>query len=299
MNNATGMVTSIQRFSLNDGPGIRTTVFFKGCNLRCVWCHNPETIRVQNDLMFYPDKCIGCGHCLPVCPAEAIGTGGAFDRAKCTGCGACAEICFPGAREMAGHETTVEEVMAEIRQDVRYYENSGGGVTLSGGEVFCQNRFADALVSACAAENIPAAVETNLLGDFDSIAAVLKKVSLVMFDVKLFDSAAHRQYTGSGNEVILANIRRLDAMGIPLIARTPLIPGITDTVENISAIAGFLSGLQNLQYYELLNFNPLGGAKYPALNMTDECTTLRPLTAEQLQRLREVAAASGIQVKIG
>ena len=138
-----------------------------------------------------------------------------------------------------------------------------------------------------------------MLCDFDRIEAVLKKVSLVMFDVKLFDSAAHRQYTGSGNEVILANIRRLDAMGIPLIARTPLIPGITDTTGNITAIAGFLSGLQHLQYYELLNFNPLGGAKYPALNMTDECATLSPLTAAQLERLRSAAAASGIQVKIG
>ena len=134
-----GMITDIQRFSLNDGPGIRTTVFLKGCNLHCAWCHNPETIRKKNELMVYPANCIGCGHCVPVCPsgARSIAAGVLqFDRSRCTACGACAAVCFPGALKMAGRSVSVEEVMGEILQDHAYYADSGGGVTLSGGELF-------------------------------------------------------------------------------------------------------------------------------------------------------------------
>ena len=149
----TGLISAIQRFSLNDGPGIRTTVFFKGCNLRCAWCHNPETFNMANELLTYPEKCINCGHCIPVCPAGAhtVSPEGvkSFDRQKCTGCGKCAAICFPGAMEMAARTMSVAEVMAETIQDMAYYKDSNGGVTLSGGEVFCQKEFAGNLIDAC------------------------------------------------------------------------------------------------------------------------------------------------------
>lgn len=298
-----GMITDIQRFSLNDGPGIRTTVFLKGCNLHCAWCHNPETIRKKNELMVYPANCIGCGHCVPVCPsgARSIAAGVLqFDRTRCTACGACAAVCFPGALKMAGRSVSVAEVMGEILQDRAYYADSGGGVTLSGGELFCQAEFADALIDACREEKIPVAVETNLNWQFESVRPILDKLDLIMFDVKIFDSVEHKRWTGVENAELLDNARRLDTLDRPLIARTPLIPGATDSAENIRAIAGFLRNFRNLRCYELLNFNPLGESKYRALEEKNPFVSARPLKPEALNRLREAAESVGnLTIQIG
>ena len=298
-----GMITDIQRFSLNDGPGIRTTVFLKGCNLHCAWCHNPETIRKKNELMVYPANCIGCGHCVPVCPsgARSIAAGVLqFDRSRCTACGACAAVCFPGALKMAGRSVSVAEVMGEILQDRAYYADSGGGVTLSGGELFCQAEFADALIDACREEKIPVAVETNLNWQFESVRPILDKLDIIMFDVKIFDSVEHKRWTGVENAELLDNARRLDTLDRPLIARTPLIPGATDSAENIRAIAGFLRNFRNLRCYELLNFNPLGESKYRALEEKNPFVSARPLKPEALNRLREAAESVGnLTIQIG
>lgn len=298
-----GMITDIQRFSLNDGPGIRTTVFLKGCNLHCAWCHNPETIRKKNELMVYPANCIGCGHCVPVCPsgARSIAAGVLqFDRSRCTACGACAAVCFPRALKMAGRSVSVAEVMGEILQDRAYYADSGGGVTLSGGELFCQAEFADALIDACREEKIPVAVETNLNWQFESVRPILEKLDLIMFDVKIFDSVEHKRWTGVENAELLDNARRLDTLDRPLIARTPLIPGATDSAENIRAIAGFLRNFRNLRCYELLNFNPLGESKYRALEEKNPFVSARPLKPEALNRLREAAESVGnLTIQIG
>ena len=298
-----GMITDIQRFSLNDGPGIRTTVFLKGCNLHCAWCHNPETIRKKNELRVYPANCIGCGHCVPVCPsgARSIAAGVLqFDRSRCTACGACAAVCFPGALKMAGRSVSVEEVMGEILQDHAYYADSGGGVTLSGGELFCQAEFADALIDACRKEKIPVAVETNLNWQFESVRPILEKLDLIMFDVKIFDYVEHKRWTGVENAELLDNARRLDTLNRPLIARTPLIPGATDSAENIRAIAGFLRNFRNLRCYELLNFNPLGESKYRALEEKNPFVSARPLKPEALNRLREAAESVGnLTIQIG
>ena len=299
---AEGWITEIQRFSLNDGPGIRTTVFFKGCSLNCAWCHNPETIRPRSELMTYPARCIGCGHCVEVCPSGAHfkqeGAVG-FDRTKCVNCGKCAEVCFPGAMVMSAKKTTAAKVMAEIVQDRAYYKDSGGGVTLSGGEVFCQPAFAEALISACRAEKIHVAAETNLQWDFEAIRPLLEQLDLVMFDLKLADPEAHRLWTGVDNTRILANLRKLDLLGVPLIGRTPLIPGATDAKENISAVAAELSSLKNLIRYELLNFNPLGGSKYQALEMEDRFASALPLDKEHLSELVRAAKSAGIKVVLG
>lgn len=298
-----GMITDIQRFSLNDGPGIRTTVFLKGCNLHCAWCHNPETIRKKNELMVYPANCIGCGHCVPVCTsgARSIAAGVLqFDRSRCTACGACAAVCFPGALKMAGRSVSVAEVMGEILQDRAYYADSGGGVTLSGGELFCQAEFTDALIDACREEKIPVAVETNLNWQFESARPILEKLDLIMFDVKIFDSVEHKRWTGVENAELLDNARRLDTLDRPLIARTPLIPGATDSAENIRAIAGFLRNFRNLRCYELLNFNPLGDSKYRALEEKNPFVSARPLKPEALNRLREAAESVGnLTIQIG
>lgn len=293
------LITDIQRFSLNDGPGIRTTVFFKGCNMRCAWCHNPETLSFEGDLLFYPNKCIHCGKCFAACPvgahrlADGIHT---IDRSLCIRCGRCAEICYAQALTMSGKEMTVAEILAEVRQDKAYYASSGGGVTLSGGEVLCHVEFATELAKACRAEGISVALETNLSQPLERIAPLLEQVDLVMADCKLFDDGLHRRYTGLSNETVLENVRAIES--VPMIVRTPLIPGVTDTRENLRAIAEFLAGKENLKYYELLNFNPLGSAKYAGLGADNAFASARPYTREQLEAFRSMVADI-VSVKVG
>lgn len=294
-----GNVTDIQRFSLNDGDGIRTTVFLKGCNMRCRWCHNPETIKPVNDILLYESSCIHCGKCFSVCPrgAHRLDENVHFiDKDKCTGCGRCVDICYAEALKFSSKSMSVEEVMFQILQDKAYYEMSGGGVTLSGGEVFCQSEFAEAIIDACREEGIAAAVETNLLHDFKSIEHILRKLSMVMFDIKLFDRELHKKYTGVDNEIIFENAKKLDKLGVPLVVRTPLIPGVTDTEDNLLRTAEFVSGLKNARYFELLNFNPLGESKYIALRYDNEFRNARPLNQKQLERISELLKEYKIKI---
>lgn len=295
------MVTDIQRFSLSDGDGIRTTVFLKGCNMKCTWCHNPETISRGAELMFYRTRCIGCGKCFEVCPvgAHKISDGEhIIDREACVSCGKCANTCYAEALTMCGKEMTVEDVVAQVIQDKPYYANSNGGVTISGGEVLCNLDFAIELARACHAENINVAIETNLSFPFEKIKPFLSELDAVMFDIKLADDEAHKLHTGISNKTILENARKIDELGIPLTVRTPLIPGITDTVENISKIAKYISGLKNLVRYELLNFNPLGESKYKGLDKNNAFEEARPLCEDTLAQLKAAAESHGVVTKI-
>ncbi len=296
-----GNITDIQRFSLHDGPGIRTTVFLKGCNMCCVWCHNPETISFGNDLLFYEKNCIHCGYCLGICEngAHSLDQNGvhAIDRSKCKLCGKCVAGCFSEALKFASRSVSEDEVMKEILSDRAYYEESGGGVTLSGGEALCQLEFAERIIDRCKAEKISVAVETNLLHDFEKIEHILKKLDLVMFDIKIFDGDEHKKYTGVSNTLILENAKKLDGLGIPFIVRTPLIPGITDSNENILAIAKFTSGLKNLTVYELLNFNPLGASKYSALNTDNRLKDAKPLSKERLEEIAELTKNFNVKIR--
>ncbi len=267
-------VTNIQRFSLNDGPGIRTTVFLQGCNLRCAWCHNPETI--------------------PMRPVEM------FHRHKCIGCGKCAEGCTAGARVMSSREMSVGDAMAEIRQDRLYYDRSGGGVTVSGGEPLLHREFVTALADACRAEGIRIACETNMSLPWRLIGPILRKMDLIMCDIKLDRTQDHREWTGSDNQMIFNNIGRASLLGVPVIVRTPLVPGITDTPGNIRAIAGFVAKLGNVARYELLNWNPLGGSKREALGEADRFADAKPLAPARLEELRAALADfPSLEVKIG
>ena len=297
-----GIVTEIQRFSLQDGPGIRTTVFLKGCNMHCSWCHNPETLKHMPEIMFYPIRCIGCGKCGEVCPqgAHSIANGvHTIDRDVCVGCGKCAEACYAEALQKCGTRMSAKQIMDEVVQDKPYYDNSNGGMTISGGECLCQSAFVEQLIDAAHERGIHAAIETNLSFDFARIEDVLHKCDLVMFDIKLMDDEMHKKYTGVSNAKVLENAKRLDELGIPFIVRTPLIPGVTDTDENVAAIADYIKDMKHLVRYELLNFNTLGGAKYESLAAENAHADARPLNKARLDELSAIVAHAGIQGKVG
>ena len=245
-----GMIADIQRASVHDGPGLRTTVFFKGCPLHCEWCHNPECISFEQQILYYPEKCIHCGR--------------------------CSEGCYTGAKVICGREYTVEELMAELLQDKEYYTN-GGGVTFSGGEPLAQKAFLSEVIDACKAQDIHCAIETSLIY-YDE--AVLKKLDLVMADLKIWDDALHRQYTGVSNEKIKENFRRLGALGVPVTARTPVIPGIRQGIEQNAA---FLKGLKHVEKYELLPYHPLGESKRQAMGLNR--TGFQQPTKEYMKQL--------------
>lgn len=296
-----GLVSNIQRFSLTDGSGIRTTVFFKGCNMKCNWCHNPETLSGAPQLMFYTGKCIGCGKCFAACPVGAHSTVDGkhvIDREKCISCGKCAAVCYAEALVMCGKEMTVDEVMHELRQDKAYYDSSAGGVTLSGGEVLCQRDFAMALTDACHSEGIQVALETNLCFSWEHIKLLAEKVDLIMCDLKLFDEQKHKENTGVSNKNIIENILRLDELGIPVVVRTPLIPGVTDSEENIRSVAEYIKDMKHLFRYELLNFNPLGEGKYKSLGAENRYEAVRPHGEQKLSELRAILDGIGLAYKI-
>lgn len=262
-----GIVFNIQHFSVHDGPGIRTTVFLKGCPLRCAWCHNAEGLEPGRELFFAAERCTGCGNCVKACPRGAVRMENAkavTDRARCTACGACVKMCLGDARSVCGEELSVEQVMCELRKDLVFYRQSGGGVTLSGGEPLMQPEFAAALLKACRAEGIHTVLDTCGQAPWDSFAAVLPDVKLFLFDLKAWTEAAHRRGTGVGNRLILKNLERLCAAGAQVRVRVPLVPGLTDAPEELSGIAGFLAELP-VEQVNLLPFHQSGRAKYGRL----------------------------------
>lgn len=283
-----GLIFDIERFSTADGPGIRTVVFFKGCNLHCYWCHNPESIRSNMELELDPTECIGCGGCLDVCPSGAqimTNSGRDMDRSLCTGCFACAKECPSGALKVIGKHRSLESCMEEIREDRAFYSRSGGGVTLSGGEVLMQSDFAAALLKQCREEGIHTAVESNLCFPAETVRKVAPWLDLAMADIKHMDPAAHRSATGQDNHRVLENLRLLDELGLPTIVRTPIIPGFNDTEENIRATGEFLKHLKNLQYYELLSYNPMGNDKRKRLGYP-----VPEIAVPTRERMRQLAA---------
>jgi glycyl-radical enzyme activating protein len=296
-----GLVTDIQRFSVHDGPGIRTTVFLKGCDLRCAWCHNPETLRPSPEIRFLPERCIGCGACLAACPngAQAIEGGRrVYRRDRCAACGRCARTCYAGALACVGRAMDAGEVLAEVLEDAAFYRNSGGGLTLSGGEPLCQPAFALELLRLAKAAGIHTAIETNLAAPWDRVAELLPFLDLVMADLKLMDAARHREWTGASNDRILENARRLAGMGKPLVVRTPVIPGVNDAPEAIGAIAEFVRGLSPNVRYELLPYHPLGVGKYRSLGVECRFDGTAPPDAARLLALAAEAARRGVDVRI-
>lgn len=264
----TGMIFDIQRFCIHDGPGIRTTVFLKGCPLRCKWCHNPEGISRNPLLSFLPDKCIGCGFCFQNCPQSAhrMEEGRhVLDRSLCRMCGRCAIECYAGALEFIGRLTTVQEVMKEVLADLAFYETSGGGMTLSGGEPLMQIDFSEALLRQAKAEGLHNCVETSSMVPWEHISRILPYTDLFLCDVKDINLERHTENTGASNELIIANLRRLHDEGAKMRLRVPLIPGCNDQQDNLEGIAALADQMKGIEGVEIMLYHKLGVSKHQRL----------------------------------
>jgi len=260
------IISDIKRFAVHDGDGIRTTVFFKGCPLRCRWCHNPEGLSFVPQLAFYPHKCIGCGSCVTACPhgAHRMENGvHVLDRTLCAVCGRCEEACPVSALKFYGREMTVEELLPLLLEDREFYENSGGGVTLSGGECLCHADYCAALLSALKAEGIHTAVDTCGFVPREAFDKVIPHTDIFLYDIKHIDDAKHREGTGQGNALILDNLKYLAARQKAVEIRIPLIPGYND--DAIDAIGALLSQYANITKVRLLRYHNLAGSKYDSL----------------------------------
>lgn len=295
----TGTVFNIQRFSIEDGPGIRTTVFMKGCPLRCVWCHNPEGLELKPQLMWFDVRCIGARDCMGACPKKALEltrSGMVIDRLACDACGACAEACPAGALEVAGKEYTPADALAEVMRDEAFYRNSGGGVTVSGGEPTMQPRFTEEFLRSCRQSGLHTALDTCGYSSADALERLLGYADMVLLDLKLLDDKRHRELTGVGLGPILESARLVTKSGKPLWIRTPVIPGCTDSEENIGALAAFIGDeLRTVERWDLLAFNNTCGAKYRRLDMTWRLEDEPMLAKSRMEALARIARESGVK----
>ena len=273
----TATIFDIERSSFVDGPGIRTTVFFKGCNLRCAWCHNPESQKRESELAFFESRCTGCGKCREKCP-NAL--------ASCNLCGACTVYCPTDARKLYGKEMTVSEILDEILRDRAFYENSGGGVTFSGGECLLQIDVLEELLKACKAEGIHTAVDTAGHVPYEFFERILPYTDLFLYDVKAFDTEIHKQYTGVGNERILENLAKLLQIGAPIWVRIPTIPTVNANVEEMQKIKAFFDTYGTPKKIELLPYHAMGEGKCTALGKTP--VTFPTPNAKQMAELRAI-----------
>ncbi len=299
-----GVTFNVQGYSIHDGPGIRTTVFLKGCPLRCFWCQNPESQRTSPEIFFAADKCTGCGKCISACSAGAITLAGGkarTDRERCGGAAACVSACPVGARNQIGRAVTPEEIFAEVAEDTLFYEQSGGGVTLSGGEPLFHSPFAAELLRLCKRAGIHTALDTCGYASWINAARVLKHVDLVLYDFKHMDSEQHQLGTGVPNELILENARKIHReLSISMLARIPIIPGYNDSIDNMRATAQFIA--QELDSSVPVHLNPyhrLGEAKVERLERSPACAATEPPGDAHMADIKRLFESFGLSVVIG
>ncbi|HUU02428.1 MAG TPA: glycyl-radical enzyme activating protein [Myxococcota bacterium] len=294
-----GTLFNIQRFSTEDGPGIRTTLFFKGCPLSCPWCHNPEGMRPQPELAWTAATCIGCGDCRAACPNSAIDlTDGQvhINRTVCETCYECVAACPTNSLQRIGNDYSPEELLAEVLRDRAFYESSGGGVTLSGGEPLMHLTFANQFLRLCRAEKLHVALDTCGVTRLEWFGPLLNWVDLVLFDLKVMDPTRHRELVGGPVDLVLANLERVAKKGIPVWVRTPVIPGHTDDEDNIIAIARHVRDhVPTLDRFELLAFSNMCASKYDMLDREFALGGVPLLETDDMERLAEIVRREGIE----
>ena len=298
MEETTGLIFDIQRFSLHDGPGIRTTVFLKGCPLRCLWCHNPESRSSSPEIAFYKAKCIGCGRCAEACPNDSLLSGDErIDRVKCRVCGECVQVCPSEALQMVGRVATVSEILSTAMRDKPFYEKSGGGVTLSGGEPLQQYEFSRALLEACRDHGLHTVVETCGLDSWERVAGLASPTDLFLYDIKVVDSKKHEKLCKADNSIILENARRLAAEGTEMIFRTPIVPGLNDASDDLRLLGEFILSLPGGQKLELMPYHRIGSGKYEALGMRYPLADTE--SPDNLDEQKAVLAGIGVRLITG
>ena len=287
-------------YALHDGPGIRTTVFFKGCPLSCWWCHNPEGQSPEPNLMFFENRCLGCGDCIQVCPHGAIlrRNGAIHTTSACQVCGTCADTCPSAARKVAGRWMTVSEAMRDIERDLIFWDESGGGVTFSGGEPLAQPRFLESLLDACREKRIHTVVETCGLAKKELVLDLSEKVDLFLFDLKILDPLKHKKYTGVPNDSILANLEALAQRKKPVVVRFPIIPEINDDSENIRQMVALLSRL-HIRRIHLLPYHQTGTEKYKRLGLGFRLEDLKAPPPSLVAKIAGEFERAGFDVRIG
>ena len=303
MTDITGLIFDIKKFAVHDGPGIRTTVFLKGCPLQCWWCHNPEAMSPKPELVRFESKCISCDACFQACPQQAhqkLADGTRlYHQELCTLCGECVEVCYAEALVMEGREVTVEEVMVELRKDIPFYENSKGGITLSGGEPTLQHEFILALLKQCKAEGLHTTLDTAGQTPWPILKKLLPYVDLFLYDLKQIDNDKHKKYTGVSNRLILENLKKLGASGVPIEIRMPIIPGLNDARAEIEGAAEFLSRVSGIKRVQMLPYHKLGEAKHTRLGHAYRLADLASPSADRMNELAEWVRAFGLKVQVG
>lgn len=287
----TGTVFDIQRCCVHDGPGIRTTVFLKGCSLQCFWCHNPESINPNKQLMVFLDKCIHCHYCIEVCKQKAhILKNGEhiFDRSLCNACGECVKGCESKALTMSGTTMTVEQVMEEVLKDISFYKTSKGGVTFSGGEPLLQIDFLEELLLTCKQNNLHTAIETAGNTNWESFERIAPYTDLFLYDLKIMNPDLHKQVTGMANRRCLSNLKQLIEKGKEVRVRIPVIPGINDFETAIKEIVDFVTSLDKKTTIELMPFHKMGQSKYDSLGLTYKAQDLNAPSQEVIQQLQNI-----------
>jgi len=298
-----GTIFDIKRYAIHDGPGIRTTVFFKGCPLRCQWCHNPEGIKFEREIMFRPERCAEeCWDCVSRCPQRAIGKNGmiiSLDQKKCDHCGICEDVCAYEAVAIIGRDITIPEIMNEIEKDRIFYDESGGGVTISGGEPLAQGDFLLRLLDELNMNDIHTAVDTSGCVPYEILDEVRKRANLILYDLKVMDEHRHRVFTRESNRLILENLRRLSENGSNIIIRMPVLKGLNDDPENVQSLVDFLLSLNRFRQVNLLPYHRGGEAKLKRLNKKGPLVDFKIPSEKGLEEVKERLTSQGFRVKIG
>ena len=299
MNDAVSLSLSMQKFSVHDGPGIRTTLFFKGCPLRCSWCHNPESQRYSTELLYDAEKCSHCGRCVAYCHHQAISPDGGTNRKHCQACGRCVDICLQNSRQLAGQTFSANDTLNELLADQVFYEQSGGGVTFSGGEPLTHINVLEPMAGACKRRGLHVCIDTCGHAPTEAFHRILPHADLFLFDLKHMDPALHHRYTGQDNRLILDNLRFLSDAAANIFLRLPLIEGVNADAANVSATLEFAKTVR-VRQVNLLPYHATGRSKYSRLGRAAEAgEQLRPPTSDRMEEIHRQFAAAGFDAHIG